>query len=463
MAVVLLAVALAACRVSSPDVPPELLAVGGHPSLIRVPLGGGTVEAYDPDSLVEPVWTSRAPVPRLREVLGINLEARLLLAVDTGKALVAVDLESRRVRTLLSGAESAVMARDGAVYVINAARRITRVGAGVPTPYRAALPVPPVFHAGTLGERYVGLLGTKPPKLLIINPDRQLGSVDVESGEASAPPWGDLVAITAADRVVIYNTEEPFGFRTLEPSGQPRHVTFSPSGHRLYVATDEPSIQVYDRFGLERLATIEVPGVPHQFRTDGSGRWMVARPETGDSAWVIDLATNRYALTADSEWAPDLPTVAGAGTALLRRDGDLIAIDLSNRGAEIGRVPQGGKDAWLVTSWVPEDRLARLESRAESLLVVQDSMLAVDSGATASELGDRLYLQVSSSQNPDWSKDLAKQLSDGGYPTRVLDPTNPDEGYRVVVGPYASRDAAEEAGRKLGRPYFILTNPPLRN
>jgi hypothetical protein len=37
----------------------------------------------------------------------------------------------------------------------------------------------------------------------------------------------------------------------------------------------------------------------------------------------------------------------------------------------------------------------------------------------------------------------------------VLEPTGPDEGYRVVLGPYASREEAESAGRKLGRPFFI--------
>jgi hypothetical protein len=35
-----------------------------------------------------------------------------------------------------------------------------------------------------------------------------------------------------------------------------------------------------------------------------------------------------------------------------------------------------------------------------------------------------------------------------------------DEGYRVVLGPYPSREAAESAGRELGRPVFVLVDPP---
>lgn len=69
---------------------------------------------------------------------------------------------------------------------------------------------------------------------------------------------------------------------------------------------------------------------------------------------------------------------------------------------------------------------------------------------------------MSSSQSAEWSRDFAKQLSDAGFPAKVIDPTTPDEGYRVIVGPYGTREAAEETGRKLGRPYFVLTNPPIR-
>jgi len=67
-----------------------------------------------------------------------------------------------------------------------------------------------------------------------------------------------------------------------------------------------------------------------------------------------------------------------------------------------------------------------------------------------------IFLQVSTSQNPEWAENLAKQLKEAGFSSRVLKPKGPDDGYRVVVGPYPNRDVAEENGRKLGRPFFIL-------
>jgi hypothetical protein len=66
-----------------------------------------------------------------------------------------------------------------------------------------------------------------------------------------------------------------------------------------------------------------------------------------------------------------------------------------------------------------------------------------------------LYVQVSTSQNPEWSGHLADDLTRAGLAARVLPPQHPDDGYRVVLGPYATRAQAEATGRRLGRPFWI--------
>jgi cell division septation protein DedD len=71
----------------------------------------------------------------------------------------------------------------------------------------------------------------------------------------------------------------------------------------------------------------------------------------------------------------------------------------------------------------------------------------------------QVYLQISSSQNPAWARELARQLVSAGYPALVRDPSAAEDGYRVVLGPYSSREVAEQAGRQLGRPFFVLTEP----
>ena len=46
-------------------------------------------------------------------------------------------------------------------------------------------------------------------------------------------------------------------------------------------------------------------------------------------------------------------------------------------------------------------------------------------------------------------------LKDPSLAARVLPPQGADDGYRVVLGPYATRAQAEATGRRLGRPFWI--------
>jgi len=87
---------------------------------------------------------------------------------------------------------------------------------------------------------------------------------------------------------------------------------------------------------------------------------------------------------------------------------------------------------------------------------------ATEPGAAADTTGSAgpLYVQVSTSQNEAWSAGMAQQLTRAGLAARVLDPKNPDDGYRVVLGPYPTRTQAEAIGRKLGRPFWIYQPTP---
>jgi cell division septation protein DedD len=64
---------------------------------------------------------------------------------------------------------------------------------------------------------------------------------------------------------------------------------------------------------------------------------------------------------------------------------------------------------------------------------------------------------VSSSQNPAWANELTEKLKGAGLPASVLPPARSDEAYRVVLGPYATREQAESTGKKIGMPSFVVT------
>jgi cell division septation protein DedD len=64
---------------------------------------------------------------------------------------------------------------------------------------------------------------------------------------------------------------------------------------------------------------------------------------------------------------------------------------------------------------------------------------------------------VSSSRNPAWANELADKLKAAGLPSSVLPPKTGDDAYRVVLGPYATREQAEATGKSLGMPSFVIT------
>jgi hypothetical protein len=221
---------------------------------------------------------------------------------------------------------------------------------------------------------------------------------------------------------------------------------FSPSGHRLYVGRAAEPLLVLDRFEGSKLHEIEVPGPVRELRGDLYGNWILARPNEGDSAWVIDVSTGRYLGSTAARWTADLPAVAPPHTLLVRRGADLAALDLSATGfTEQGRVAGGAADFWLPIAWAP----------AEETTLPSDStaLAAADTGPGRPSV----YLQVSSSQNATWANELSDKLSAAGLPASVLPPRRAEDVFRVVLGPYATREQAMATSRTIGMPSFIVT------
>jgi hypothetical protein len=125
---------------------------------------------------------------------------------------------------------------------------------------------------------------------------------------------------------------------------------------------------------------------------------------------------------------------------IYRRGNDVVALRPDSL-TEIGRVERGAGDLWVLSSWLPRG----IPASSVSAAAATDSV-----GAEGP-----MYVQVSTSQNPDWSGHLAEDLTRAGLAARVLPPQHPDDGYRVVLGPYATRAQAEAIGRRLGRPFWI--------
>ena len=440
--------ALAGCG-SEPDLAAagNLPAVGRAPevaTVLRIPREGGAVRLYRVPTLEPSAWKLTDKLPPLERTLGVDSEQGFVFLLDKKRNVVVLDLETRRLRPSLEQVRLATVGPDGALYAVDTASNVVQVVRRTPVRFRNKLQGSPRELHGTMGGMLVARLAGDRPRLEVLGSDRPPATFAVAEGQQSLSFWGDLVAVAADSAVVLYEVQgDSHGDRdrvSIPVSGTAKAVMFSPSGHRLYVARATQGLRVLDRVSGRELFEIALPGPAIGLSGDRYGQWVLARPATGDSAWVVDAGKGRHVGSVRVEWDADLPAIVSPNTLLTRRGKDLVALDLGRDGfPPRGRIEGGAGDAWLPLAWHPPQE--------------ENVPMDADSAARAPSV----YLQVSSSQNPAWAQELSQKLKAAGLPASVLKPARSDEAYRVVLGPYATREQAEQTGRGIGMPSFVVT------
>jgi hypothetical protein len=415
---------------------------------MRIPREGGLARLYRVPALDSAPWIPAEKLPPVQQTIGADPEQGLVFLLDRKNNVVAVDLDTRRVRTFLENVRHATLGPDGALYAVDTASAVVQLVRRAPVRFRSKLQGKPAELHGTIDGALVARLAGNRPALEFLGSDQPPTSTPLPEGQVASTYLGDLVAVAADSAVILYTPHKKADPRVIRVEGDARAVLFSPSGHRLYVARAAAPLLILDRFEGTPLREIELPGPARGLRGDLYGSWLLVQPEKGDSVWVIDVGTGKYLGATAARWTDDLPAVAPPHTLLVRRGSDLVALDMSEPGlTEVGRVEGGAADFWLPLAWHPAQE-EDIPAEADSL-----DLAAADSAANR----PTVYLQVSSSQNPTWASELSERLRAAGLPAAVLTPRRSDEAYRVVLGPYATREQAEETGRKLGMPSFIVT------
>jgi sporulation related protein len=416
-------------------------------SVLRIPREGGVARLYRVPALDSAAWKPADPLPAIDRPIGADPEQGLVFALDRKSNVVALDLDTRRVRTYLENIRYATLGPDGALYAVDTGSAVTQLVRRTPMRFRSKLQGKPTQLQGTMDGALIARVGSDRPALEYLGPDQALSSTPLPTGQVAATFLGDLVAVAADTAVVLYAPQRKSEPRSIPMSGDARAVLFSPSGHRLYVARAAAPLLVLDRLEGTQLHEIELPGPARELRSDMYGRWLLVRPEQGDSLWVIDVGTGKYVGSAVARWSDDLPAVAPPNTLLIRKGADLASLDLSATGfTELGRIKGGAADFWLPLAWQPAGE-TELPFQSDSALA------AADTGPAR----PTVYLQVSSSQNPTWANELSAKLGAAGLPASVLTPRRSGELYRVVLGPYPTREQAEATGRRIGMPSFVVT------
>ncbi|MEP6590977.1 MAG: SPOR domain-containing protein [Gemmatimonadota bacterium] len=443
-------------------------------SLLRLPRDGGVASLLRADLLSDIAWHTSG-LPAITRALGTDREEQMVYVVDDKGRLIGIDLRAQRWRPYLQSARDLTSTADGVIIGLDSARHPLRLATRALTTFRASVDRGTTELLGAQGGQLVAFSAAG-KVAQVLDEDGEARRITLPRGSISGTWAGDLLAVTTDSGLVL---ADPSGKRAepeyLSIRGNPVATVFSPSGHRIYVARQKGDLVMFDRFTRENLRALTLPGVARALRVDRTGRWLLARPSTGDSVWVVDLVRWDVVTTILTPWADDLPEVAG-GRTLIARDGrDVIAIDLTaQRPSERSRLAGAADDVFLLVPWSPvaqpvEVAVTPPPVEADSVDALGDSVpdevppttpvppavtipTAPTGGAASS-----VFLQVASSQNIDWANAFATQLKDGGFPARVLNPKAAGDPYRVVIGPYLTRDEADAVGRRLGRPYFLLT------
>ncbi len=419
----------------------------------RIPAIGNQVRLYRLPDLDEVSWRFETTRHRTTSVVGFASNAGLILTLvqgdSVGQDLVALDLISGRSRAIDSNVVAATIGPSGITYLLHSDGSVAEVE------QRRAVPWPDTLAEaervwGAARGRLVAATGAGENRALVSlgrgqTPVRQ----SLPAGELVLSRWARVAVVAVDSGLAMLAPDDPDSLSFVALSPRPQMPTISPSGHRIYAILGADELVAVGRFERTVLQRSRLPGQAGAIRMDPLGRVVLVRAAAADSVWIVDAASLRVAASVQSTWADDLPTVAPDGTVLIRTDGTLAAFDWETA-TVISSVAAREDDLWLVAGWDPHRPALELTAGGE---------------ATEQHTGQLLYVQVSSSGNVAWAEDLAQELRSAGLDATVLQPDSTEERFRVVLGPYTSREEAEENGRRLGRPFWILTRdtiPPLR-
>jgi cell division septation protein DedD len=469
---------------------------------VRLPAHGGAVRAYRLPGLAPQNWESGGRVSPARAVIGVDVPGRRLLYRDSAGAIDAFDLVASLQKTVTPRGRFAALATDGTFLVITPDGAVTE-----------SQPWGSQRWPGTVGggvrDAFVGL-GSR---LIVVRRD-SLALLSREAGPPLTAPVpdaaalaasrdGDAIAFATDSGIVVVEDRDLWRSWFVPLTGTPTAVAFAPSGYRIYVALHAKSeLEVLDRFQRKERPAIPLPGPAADLRMDPWGRVVLVRPAgQSDEVWVVGVASGRVAGRLRTRWASDLPTASENGVLLTKEGQAVVARDVRSLDS-LGAVADGAGDLWFVGRWKPASAAvaARQEARRMDTVAVRAAPALsrrpaprvvasapapaptpaptatpapaaarrpapagaqpAPSAPVAAERAPVVWVQVSASQNERPARDLATELTHAGYRARVASPASPAESWRVLIGPFTTRTAADSVARGLGRPYWITGRGP---
>jgi len=457
--------------------------------LVRLPRAGGAARAYRwaTDSVL---WTSSQPVPAAERLLAFDDEQGTLAFVDAKGIPGRLELRlGFATPAAPAGLRSLVSADGWAVFGITAKREVQRLTPSGNWSYGSALtprmllpqPDGSLVLLNDIGTRSV-LRRLHPPEARITD------TAWVPKVTFAVPtPLGDRIYFATDSGLAGVRVRDLARTRTVALPGPAVAAAATPSGDRIFVAlAGEPTIAVIDRYEEKVVRTINIGAPAAALRMDPDGRYVLAERDGQDSAAVISVADSRVVRVIATKWRADVPLVAPDGAILALDSTDAVDVDPVT-GKVRRRYVDGAADLWALIRWngfrprakgldVPVNFDA--DSTDSTRTAAPDSAVAPAPGATpatppapapardeppadAAKRGAVWTLSFAAMLDEQRAKLLSASIHVDGKPVRVAKGTRDGVSiWRIVYGPFPTREEAERAGRRTGLPYWVYEDAP---
>ena len=477
---------------ASPSIPD-----GPDPVVLRIPQTGGFVVAYAYPRLDSALWRSSARAPSLDHVIAFGAEDGYVAAVDADGAPIRVDLRLGAVSSNRGDRLQTVSSVDGsAIYALTSSGELTRyTTSGGDWKFKAPLPAAALFAqadgalivAGANAKRVV-VWRVRPPGQAVADSlsfDAGGDAVNVaRTISATSGTVGDRVYFGANQSVVAVRSRDMKTALNVDLGDPVRAIAATPSGDRLFVALNgQKALRIVDRFDGGVTGKIKLPAEVHALRMDPLGRLLLAHG-TGDTVYVISLGSDAVQGVVHSAWRGDLPMVMADGAIALARGDDVVFTNTITLG-DARTIAKGARDFWYAFRWngfrprsagldqpvqfrtsAPRDSSDARETRVgRDTTIKRDSAASsvllppVDSSSSANDT--QFTVSFAAVLNETMARSLASRIRVDGQAPRIT--TSERAGktlYRVVLGPYSSRDQAERVGKSSGQSYWVFKGAP---
>jgi hypothetical protein len=420
-------------------------------------------------------------------VLAFDPDAGSIAVVDSKGYAGRLDLRetdvSKAARTKLTSLSSA---NGSDIYGINVKGEIVRLNPnGSDWKFKPPVPARTVF-AQPNGEIIV--TGNKGQQTLLwkVRPPDEIAqdsAVLPLSGRGVRTQVGDRVYFTVDSGLVGIKIKDLSPVGAIKLENRVSALAPTPSGDRLYVAmTGDSSLSIVDRYTESAKTSIALPQPPSELRMDALGRYLLARIPKADSAWVIAIGDNRLVGAVATRWETDLPAVTPDGMLALLVGKDVSLVDPEKLNVK-STVAGGGKDFWYFFAWdgfrprpqgldqpvtFPSDSLQRDSLSASStpsgavqsppVPTVRDTARAPTTAAAPSTGFTVSFAALLSEEN---AQQIASTIKVNGNAAHVVSTTTAGSPiFRVVMGPFPTRDEAQKIGRAARREYWIYEGSP---